>query len=357
MQILHGVWMNLRRFLNLGKIRRACFPVFCDGVDPSDVRYQRKSFGKALAKHEKRFIKSKDKVQKWRDALSQVSNFSGWDSRSRNETEVIQDIVEAIWNIVCSNLPSYDDNLVGIEARMVQINSLLEINADNIRYVGIWGMGGDFKRKGLARLQNDILLHFNKGQKIHDEHYGKTVLNRLFQNRRVLLVLDDVNHVNQLENLACPKWFGVGSRVIITTRNLHLLKSQGVHRIYEAKPMEKGESLELFSKKAFKKDYPEDDYLVLSEAVVKYTGGIPLALYVLGSLLCGRSLLEWEETLERMTQIPEEDIFQILKECCFQESPGHVLRQSRLWNLKDIDEVLKNDKGSEEYRLLLCLLT
>ncbi|XP_028778718.1 disease resistance protein RPP5-like [Neltuma alba] len=77
--------------------------------------------------------------------------------------------------------------------------------------------------------------------------------------------------------------------------------------------MEKDESLELFSKKAFKKDHPEDDYFVLSEIVVKYAGGVPLALYVLGSLLCGRSLLEWEETLERMKHIPDKDIFQILK--------------------------------------------
>ena len=60
------------------------FPVFY-GVDPSDVRHQRASFKKALDKHEKRFQQGKDnnKVQEWREALSQVSKLSGWDTRSR----------------------------------------------------------------------------------------------------------------------------------------------------------------------------------------------------------------------------------------------------------------------------------
>ena len=66
---------------NLG---RQVFPIFYD-VDPSDVRKHRKSFEEALAKHDETFKHSndKDKVQRWRDALTQVANISGWDSRGR----------------------------------------------------------------------------------------------------------------------------------------------------------------------------------------------------------------------------------------------------------------------------------
>ncbi|KDO40815.1 hypothetical protein CISIN_1g045634mg, partial [Citrus sinensis] len=51
-------------------------PVFYQ-VDPSDVRKQRRSFGEAFVHHENNFP---DKVQKWRDALTEASNLSGYDS-------------------------------------------------------------------------------------------------------------------------------------------------------------------------------------------------------------------------------------------------------------------------------------
>ena len=51
-------------------------PVFYQ-VDPSDVRKQRGTFEKAFVHNENNFP---DKVQKWRDVLTEASNFSGYDS-------------------------------------------------------------------------------------------------------------------------------------------------------------------------------------------------------------------------------------------------------------------------------------
>ncbi|XP_050278000.1 disease resistance protein RUN1-like [Quercus robur] len=45
-------------------------------VDPSGVRNRKGKFGKALAKHEK--VKDNNKVQRWREALTEVGNISGW---------------------------------------------------------------------------------------------------------------------------------------------------------------------------------------------------------------------------------------------------------------------------------------
>jgi hypothetical protein len=52
-------------------------PVFYK-IDPSEVRHQRKSFGEAFAKHEERFKDNQMMVQRWRMALTQVTNLSGW---------------------------------------------------------------------------------------------------------------------------------------------------------------------------------------------------------------------------------------------------------------------------------------
>ena len=52
-------------------------PIFCN-IDPSEVRHLRNEFGMALTKHEEKFKDNKEKVQRWRMALTEVANLSGW---------------------------------------------------------------------------------------------------------------------------------------------------------------------------------------------------------------------------------------------------------------------------------------
>ena len=53
-------------------------PVFYH-VDPSDVRRQRGSYGKALADHERNGFGHQ--IQRWRAALTEVGNLAGWHMR------------------------------------------------------------------------------------------------------------------------------------------------------------------------------------------------------------------------------------------------------------------------------------
>ncbi|KAK7381033.1 hypothetical protein VNO78_33557 [Psophocarpus tetragonolobus] len=46
-------------------------------VEPSDVRHQKGSFGKALANHEKKYKAEKEMLDTWKKALRQVANLSG----------------------------------------------------------------------------------------------------------------------------------------------------------------------------------------------------------------------------------------------------------------------------------------
>ncbi|KAJ9707485.1 hypothetical protein PVL29_002494 [Vitis rotundifolia] len=61
--------------------RQRVLPIFYH-VDPSDVRIHRGIFGEALAKHEEN-SENMERVQSWNDALTQVANLSGWDSRNK----------------------------------------------------------------------------------------------------------------------------------------------------------------------------------------------------------------------------------------------------------------------------------
>jgi hypothetical protein len=57
-------------------------PVFYD-VSPSEVRKQSGDFEKAFMEHEERFKENLEEVQRWRRALTQVANLSGWDVKDK----------------------------------------------------------------------------------------------------------------------------------------------------------------------------------------------------------------------------------------------------------------------------------
>ena len=54
-------------------------PIFYH-MNPSDVKNQRGSFGKALANHEKRLKYDRKMVKEWREAITQVGKISGFTS-------------------------------------------------------------------------------------------------------------------------------------------------------------------------------------------------------------------------------------------------------------------------------------
>ncbi|KAF3946641.1 hypothetical protein CMV_027116, partial [Castanea mollissima] len=69
-------------------------------------RWKYDVFLKAFAKHEERFEENIKKVQKWRDALREAGNLSGWHLQDRSEAEYIDNVLtkntgtEAIQGIV-----------------------------------------------------------------------------------------------------------------------------------------------------------------------------------------------------------------------------------------------------------------
>ncbi|CAJ2634030.1 unnamed protein product [Trifolium pratense] len=69
------------------------WPIFYK-VDPSDIRHLRKCYGKDMTQHENKFGINSERVQKWKSALTEVSNLSGKAYTTGYESEFIQKIVE-----------------------------------------------------------------------------------------------------------------------------------------------------------------------------------------------------------------------------------------------------------------------
>ncbi|XP_020221375.1 LOW QUALITY PROTEIN: TMV resistance protein N-like [Cajanus cajan] len=334
-------------------------PVFYD-VDPSEVRHQKGEFGKELEKLENRILKSDDKfIFQWekenlrlnnlrrREALREAAGISGVVVlNSRNENESIKNIVENVTQLLDKTELFVADNPVGVEPRVQEIVQLLDQKPSNdVLLLGMWGMGGigkttiakaiynkigrNFEGRsflanirevwrqdaGQVNLQEQLLFDINKETKtrIRNVESGKNILKKILSYKKVLLVLDDVNELDQLNALCgSDKWFAPGSRIIITTRDQDILRGR-VDILYTMKGMDEGESIELFSWHAFKQASPRENFTQLSRNVIMYSGGLPLALEVLGCYLFDMKVAEWENVLEKLKRIPNHQIQKKLK--------------------------------------------
>ncbi|QHO13976.1 TMV resistance protein N [Arachis hypogaea] len=330
-------------------------PVFYD-VDPSHVRHLRGSYGEALVKHEERFksdnngiLKEVDmeKLEKWKMALKQAANLSGKHFKiggDDTECKLIEKIVNTVSKCICRGYLHVAYHPVGLESQVLKVNSHLDVGSVDVHMLGIYGIGGIGKTTlaravynsiaesfegvcflgmvreksmthGLEHLQ-EIMLSKLLGEdiKLGDVSEGVSMIERRFNRKKVLLVVDDVDNMKQLEAIVGnPRWFSSGSRIIITTRNKGLLASYGVERTYQVEELNEKEALNLLRFNAFKNDEVDPSYADILNSTVTYASGLPLALEVIGSNLFGRSLEEWQSALEQYERIPIKEIQKILK--------------------------------------------
>ncbi|KAH9725842.1 ADP-ribosyl cyclase/cyclic ADP-ribose hydrolase [Citrus sinensis] len=303
--------------------QRIVYPIFYD-VEPTVVRNQTGNFQEAFAKHVEVFKKSIEKVQKWREALKEVANISGWELKEyRNESKFISDIVNPISSQIRVKSKILK-KLVGIDSRLEELRFLMDKGPSaDVRMIGICGSSflANVREKseregGVISFQRQLVSQLLKltDNRIWNEDDGINILGSRLQHKNVLLVIDDVVDSKQLEYLAGKHgWYGSGSRIIITSRDEGLLKTNGVDEVYKPNGLNYNEALQLFNMKAFKNNQPLEEHVQLSERFVNYAGGIPLAIEVLGSFLNVRYVEQWRSTLERLQIDPPKKIMSILQ--------------------------------------------
>ncbi|KAJ4721621.1 Disease resistance protein (TIR-NBS-LRR class) [Melia azedarach] len=327
------------------KYGQVVIPIFYH-IDPSDVRNQTGNFGVAFSKLEERFKDRVKKLQRWRNALREVANLSGLDSHViRSESILVQKIVDDILKRLNDMLPvELDKGLVGVESRIKDIESLLSYGLESVYTLGIWGIGGIGKTtiarvifnkfsnhfdgscflqnvrelcekdSGLPQLQCELLSTLLEDRNLNIGIHNINSHFRRLSRRKVLITFDDVTHIDQVESLVHRlDWFMPGSLIIITTRDKQVLQNCGVKSIYEMKELKNVDAIKLFNWYAFKQDHPNIGYKELSNKVLQYAQGIPLALKILGRFLFGRSKGEWESEIEKLERIPHKDIQKVLK--------------------------------------------
>ncbi|XP_017423496.1 uncharacterized protein LOC108332694 [Vigna angularis] len=148
-----------------------------------------------------------------------------------------------------------------------------------------------------------------KGLHNMDDQTLVTELRQYLQSKRYLVLFDDVwkeNFSDEIEH-ALPK-NKKGSRIIITTRNMHVaeyFKKSVVVHVHKLQHLSPDKAWELFCKKAFRFEPSEQcptELEDMSKEIVQKCKGLPLAIVCMGGLLATKekSILEWRKVCQNL---------------------------------------------------------
>lgn len=311
-------------------------PVFYD-VKPDELRWtqnKNKMYGQALHSlqkkvnydsetHEQKPRYDSITIEKWREALSLVADLSGFELEACNgdEGELLEKVVQRLLKKVKRRRFSVAEYPTGLEEKLKDFENtvllLQQQQSGKPQVVGIVGMGGIgkttlaqelFNRKSsnyrrsyflsdvrenagkssLHSLQRKLLKGLTQiDREIESVNEGKEILKGYLSSSSALIILDDVDHISQLDALLRPVQtvLGSDSLILITTRDTDVLTCLGVKEssIYKLTGLNTLHSRELFCLHAFSQSDPVPGFEYLVDKLLKVCDGLPLSLKVFGA--------------------------------------------------------------------------
>ncbi|XVF77469.1 hypothetical protein PTKIN_Ptkin14bG0046700 [Pterospermum kingtungense] len=306
------------------------FPIFYE-VDPSALRKQTGKLEEAFASHEEKYKEDKEKIQRWRTALTEVTNIAGWDSKDSHESEFIVDIVEKIHSAIPLQLIGpifHSKDFMPSKATNLTFSHIIKaLNTNGVNMIGLYGMPGVGKTTlvkevwkqakeqklfdyvmmvtmsqtpDINKIQDRIAesLHF-KFEASTEEGKAEVLWQRLKVLNKILIIIDDVWKAFELLTIGIP--FGVehkDCKILLTTRVERVCVQMNCHEKFQLKELSKEEAWALFKDKADLKDVSSTLNNV-AEEVASECKGLPLAIVTVGTALKGASLDEWRAANQR----------------------------------------------------------
>ncbi|CAI8585091.1 unnamed protein product [Vicia faba] len=239
--------------------------------DPSHVRNQTGSYKEAFEKHKRELKDNYDRLKIWKAALTEAASLVGWDFQNyRTESDFIKDIVKDVLQKLNRKYQYETKGLVGFEKTYEQIESMLKIGSNEVIVLGIWGMGGI----GKTTLAKALFA------KLRSQFEGCCFLN----------VKDESNKYGL--DVVYSKFFST----LLEEENLH----PGASYIESPFSLRRIARKKLLSLTVFREKHPEFGYEDLSESVIVYCKGNPLALKLIGANLRSRGKEAWENELKKL---------------------------------------------------------
>nr|XP_011462087.1 PREDICTED: probable disease resistance protein At4g27220 [Fragaria vesca subsp. vesca] len=315
-------------------------PVFYH-VDPSELRYHKRSFAEAFTKRKtsKKHIKKvkqkkvqQKKVQQWRNALIKVSNFSGWHTQNyKTERELIEVIVE----FVCSKVRSVSlspGHFIAFGTTREAMNEVMEaLKDDQVTAIAVYGMGGVGKTTmvehvGVQAQNNGTVNHVIMviisqkpnlksiqgtladllGLKLRNESTigrAQEVKGEIMRRKNILFILDDIWSRIKLSSIGIPSYYELrkcNSKVLLTTRILHVCHSMEIQRSIPLNILSEEDSWNLLVKEARKCFETSAEFYDVARKVASECAGLPLALTTVARALGDKDFEEWKEAARRL---------------------------------------------------------